>query len=159
MPPVQHDSENEVREKRSAPDSAQKLPGPSVGVLTFHMIQEETAGEEGDHAEETPSSPLCSGQQLSTEQYRMKTPAKAARGTGRRGPSEKSSPGYLDLCQAPQRSKVVRGDFRQRRCGGACVTYLYTCVYQMLEAPVLGSVAHEPRVHEIQAPVLRSLSE
>ena len=31
------------------------------------MIEEETAGEDGDHAEETSSILLCSGQQLSTE--------------------------------------------------------------------------------------------
>ena len=54
-------------EKRPAPDSAQELPGPSVGVLPLHMIEEETVGEDGDHAEETPSSPPCSGQQLSAE--------------------------------------------------------------------------------------------
>jgi len=47
---VQHDSEAEVGEKRRAPDSAQELPGPSVGVLPLHMIEEETAGEDGDHA-------------------------------------------------------------------------------------------------------------
>ena len=62
LPSVQHDSEDAVREKRPAPDSAQELPGPSVGVLPLHMIEEETAGEDGDHAEETPSSPPCSGQ-------------------------------------------------------------------------------------------------
>jgi len=66
----------------------------------------------------------------------MYTPAKVARGAGRRGPSERS-PGYLDLCQAPQRSEVVRGDFGPRRCGGACFTYLHTFVYQMLAAPTL----------------------
>jgi len=38
-------------------NSAQELPGPSVGVLPLHMIEEETAGEDGDHAEETPNSP------------------------------------------------------------------------------------------------------
>ena len=54
-------------EKRPAPDSAQELPGPSVGVLPLHMIEEETAGEDGDHAEETPSSPPCIGQHLSAE--------------------------------------------------------------------------------------------
>ena len=59
------------------------------------MIEEETAGEDGDHAEETPSSPPCSGQQLSAEQYRMNTPAKATRGAGRRGPSVKVSQGIL----------------------------------------------------------------
>ena len=53
------------------------------------MIEEETAGEDGDHVEETPSSPPCSGQQLSAEQYRMNTPAKAARGAIRRGPCVK----------------------------------------------------------------------
>jgi len=41
---VQHDSEAKVGEKRLAPDSAQELPGPSVGVLPLHMIEEETAG-------------------------------------------------------------------------------------------------------------------
>ena len=80
LPSVQYDSEAEVGEKRPAPDSAQELPGPSVGVLPLHMIEEETAGEDSDHAEKTPSSPPCSGQQLSAEQYRMNTPAKAARG-------------------------------------------------------------------------------
>jgi len=88
LPSVQHDSEAEVGEKRPATDSAQELPGPYVGVLPLHMIGEETAGEDGDHAKETPSPP-CSGQQLSAEQYRMNTPAKEARGAGRRGPSVK----------------------------------------------------------------------
>jgi len=87
LPSVQRDSEAKVGEKRLAPDSAQELPGPSVGVLPLHMIEEETAGEDSDHAEETPSSPPCSGQHLSAEQYGMNTPAKAARGAGRRGPS------------------------------------------------------------------------
>ena len=41
---VQHDSEAKVGEMRLAPDSAQELPGPSVGVLPLHMIEEETAG-------------------------------------------------------------------------------------------------------------------
>jgi len=80
LPSVKHDSEAEVGEKRLAPDRAQELPNPSVGVLPLHMIEEETADEDGDHAEETPSSPPCSGQQLSAEQYGMNTPAKAARG-------------------------------------------------------------------------------
>ena len=62
LPSVQHDSEAAVGEKRPAPDSAQELPGPSVGMLPLHMIEKETAGEDGDHAEETPSSPPCSGQ-------------------------------------------------------------------------------------------------
>jgi len=75
---VQHDSEVAVGEKRLAPDSAQELQGASVGVLSLHMIEEETAGEDCDHAEETPSSPQCSRQQLSAEQYRMNTPAKTA---------------------------------------------------------------------------------
>ena len=48
-----------------------------------------------------------------------------------------SSPGYLDLCQAPQRSEVVRGDFGQRRCGGSCVAYVHACLFQMLAAPAL----------------------
>ena len=39
-------------EKCPAPDSAQELPGPSAGVLPLHMIEEETAGEDGDHATE-----------------------------------------------------------------------------------------------------------
>jgi len=52
LPSVQHDSEAEVGEKRPAHDSAQELPGPSVGVLPLHMIEKETAGEDGDHAEE-----------------------------------------------------------------------------------------------------------
>ena len=37
------------------------------------------------HTEETPSSPPRIGQQFSAEQYGMNTPAKAARGTSRRG--------------------------------------------------------------------------
>ena len=78
LPSVQHDSEVAVGEKRPAPDSARELPGPSVGVLPLHMIEEENAGEDSDHAEETPSSPPCSGQKLSAEQYGMNTPAKAA---------------------------------------------------------------------------------
>eukprot|EP00277_Geminigera_cryophila_P047890 CAMPEP_0173064908 /NCGR_PEP_ID=MMETSP1102-20130122/5289_1 /TAXON_ID=49646 /ORGANISM="Geminigera sp., Strain Caron Lab Isolate" /LENGTH=191 /DNA_ID=CAMNT_0013932051 /DNA_START=11 /DNA_END=582 /DNA_ORIENTATION=+ len=89
LPSVQHDSEAAVGEKRPAPDSAQELPGPSVGVLPLHMIEEETAGEDGDHADETPSSPPCSGHHLSAEQYGMNTPAKAARGASRRGPCVK----------------------------------------------------------------------
>ena len=37
LPSVQHDSETAVGEKRPAPDSAQELPGPSVGrVATSH---------------------------------------------------------------------------------------------------------------------------
>ena len=36
LPSVQHDSEAEVGEKRPATDSAQELPGPSVGVLPLH---------------------------------------------------------------------------------------------------------------------------
>jgi len=63
LPSVQHDSETAVGEKRLAPNSVQELPGPSVGVLPLHMIEDETAGEDGDHGEETPSSPPCSGQQ------------------------------------------------------------------------------------------------
>jgi len=78
-----------VGEKRLAPDSAQELPGPSVGVLSLHMIEEETAGEDSDHTEETPSSPPCSGHHLSAEQYGMNTPAKAVRGASRRGPCVK----------------------------------------------------------------------
>jgi len=62
LPSVQHDSEAKVDKNRLAPDSAQELPGPSVGVLPLHMTEEETAGEDSDHVEETPSSPLCSGQ-------------------------------------------------------------------------------------------------
>jgi len=58
---AEHDSEAEVGEKRQAPDSAQELPGPSVDVLSLHMIEEETVGEDGGHAEETPSSAPCSG--------------------------------------------------------------------------------------------------
>jgi len=69
LPSVQHDSEAEVGEKSLTPDSAQELPGPSVGVLPLHMIEEEIAGEDGDHAEETPISPLCSEQQLSVNEY------------------------------------------------------------------------------------------
>jgi len=90
LPSVQHDSEAEVGEKRPAPDIAQELPGPSIDVLPqSHMIEEETAGEDSDHAEETPSSPPCSGQQLGAEQYGMNTPTKVARGACRRGPSVK----------------------------------------------------------------------
>ena len=74
MPSVQHDSEAAVGEKRLAPDNAQDLPGPSVGVFPLHMIEEETTGEDGDHA----SSPPCSGQELSVAQYGMNTLAKAA---------------------------------------------------------------------------------
>ena len=66
------------------------------------MIEEETAGEDSDHAEETPSSPPCSGQQLSAEQYGMNTPAKAARGASRRGPCEKSEPGAKGVYVLPQ---------------------------------------------------------
>ena len=57
LPTVQHDSEAELRDKRPAPDSAEELPGPSVGAfkLPIHMIEEETAGEDGDHREEMPS--------------------------------------------------------------------------------------------------------
>ena len=40
LPSVQHDSEATVGEKRPAPDSAQELPGPSVGVLPLHVIEE-----------------------------------------------------------------------------------------------------------------------
>jgi len=72
LPSVHHDSEPALREKRPAPDSAQELPGPSVCVLSLHMIEEETAGEDGDHVEETPRPP-CSGQHLSAEQYGMHT--------------------------------------------------------------------------------------
>jgi len=61
LPFVQYDSEVAVGEKRPATDSAQELPGPSVGVLPLHMIEEETRGEDGDHTEETPNSPPCSG--------------------------------------------------------------------------------------------------
>jgi len=57
-------------EKRLTLDSAQEFPGPSIGVLPLHMIEEETTGEDGDHTEETPSSPPCSGQMLSADQYR-----------------------------------------------------------------------------------------
>ena len=64
---VQHDSEAAVGEKRPTPDSTQEFPGPSVGVLPLHMIEEKTAGEDGNHTEETPNSPPCSGQHLSTE--------------------------------------------------------------------------------------------
>ena len=68
-----------------------------------------------------------------------------------------SSPGYLDLCQAPQRSEVVRGDFGQRRCGGACVTYVHTCVYQMLAAPALDlrkkNCAHAQSLFELPIPI------
>ena len=64
---VQHDSEVEVGEKHPALESAEELPGPSVGVLPLHMIEEETSSEDDDHAEETPNSPPHSGQQLSTE--------------------------------------------------------------------------------------------
>jgi len=44
LPFVQHDSEAAVGEKCPAPDSAQELQGPSVGVLPLHMIEEETTG-------------------------------------------------------------------------------------------------------------------
>jgi len=76
LPSVQHDSETAVGEKRPAPDSGQEFQGPSVGVLPLHMIEEDTTGEDGDPVEETPSSPPCSGQYLSAEQYGMNTPAK-----------------------------------------------------------------------------------
>ena len=46
LPTVQHDSQAEVGDKRPAPDSAEELPVPSVGVLPLHMIEEETAGED-----------------------------------------------------------------------------------------------------------------
>ena len=46
LPSVQHDSEAKVGEERPAPHSAQELEGPSVGVLSLHMIEEEPAGED-----------------------------------------------------------------------------------------------------------------
>ena len=85
MPSVQHDSEAAVGEKRPAPDSAKELSGPSVGVLPLHMIEKETAGEDGDqdpavHRVVDSSSPVL---------YGMNTPATAARGASRRGPCAK----------------------------------------------------------------------
>ena len=95
-------------EKRPAPDSAQELPGPSVDVLSLHMIEEETAGEDGDHAEEMPSSPPCSGQQLSAEQYRMNAPAQAARGARRRGPCVKVLQGIWTFVKLLKDPKLFR---------------------------------------------------
>ena len=65
MPSVKHDSE--VQWERSV--QYLTVLRSSVGVLLLHMIEEETVGEDGDHAEETPNSPPCTGQHLSTEQY------------------------------------------------------------------------------------------
>jgi len=53
LPFPQYDSEAAVGEKRPAPDSAQELPGPSVGVLPLHMIEEETVSEDGNHAQQS----------------------------------------------------------------------------------------------------------
>ena len=64
-----------------------------------------------------------------------------------------SYPWYLDLCQAPQRSEVVRGDFGQRRCGGACVTYIYICIFVCMYMNICAyTYAHihtctQPRIH------------
>ena len=94
-PTVQHDSAVEVGgDKRLAPNSAEELPVLSVRALHLSMIEEETAGDdmieeetagEETAGEETPSSPPCSGQELSAEQYGMNTPGKAARGGSSRG--------------------------------------------------------------------------
>jgi len=61
LPSCQHDSEVKVGDK--APSSADKFR--VLGTLPLSMIEEETAGENDDRGEETPSSPPCSGQQLS----------------------------------------------------------------------------------------------
>ena len=66
------------------------------------MIEEETAGEDGDHAEETPSSPPCSA-----EQYGMNTPAKAARGASRRGPCVKVPQVILSFVKRLKDPKIV----------------------------------------------------
>jgi len=130
LPSVQHDSEAEVVKKRLAPDSAQELPGPSVGVLPHHMIEGETVGEDDDHAEETPSSPPCSGHQLSAEQYGMNTPAKVARGAGRRGPSAKVPQGIWTFVKRLKDLKSF-GETLDKDAVEGRVTYLHTCVYQM----------------------------
>ena len=76
----------------------------------------------------------------------MNTPTKAARGASRGGPCVKVPQGIsVDLCQAPQRSEVVRGDFGQRRCGGACFTNVHTCVYQMFGVSVGGGGGSKSR--------------
>ena len=108
LPSDQYDSETEVVEKRPAPGSAQALPGPSVGVLPLHMIEEETPGEDCDHLEEKPNSPPCSGQQFSEEQYRMNTPAKAIQGTDRRGPSVKVPQGILTFVKRLKDPKLFK---------------------------------------------------
>jgi len=125
LPSVQHDSEAEVGEKRLAPNSAQELPGPSVGVLPLHMIEEETTGEDGNHAEETQNSPPCSGQ-LSVEQYGMNTTAEAGRGAGRRGPSVKVPQGIWTFVKRLKDPKLF-GRFWTKTL---CVFYLspHMCV-------------------------------
>jgi len=129
LPSVQHDSEPEVGEKRLAPDSAQELPGPSVGMLPLHMIQEETVCEDRDHAEETPSSPPCSGQQLSAEQYGMNTPAKTARGAGRRGLAVKSFPRVSRPLSSASKIQSCLGRFWTKTLWrGVCYLSTHMCV-------------------------------
>jgi len=129
LPSVQHDSEAEVGEKCLAHDSAQELLGPSVGVLPLHMIAEGTAGEDSDHAEETPSSPPYSGQQLIAEQYRMNTPAKAARGAGRRGPSVKVRQGILTFVKRLKDPKLFGEIFDKDAVEGRVLPiYTHVCI-------------------------------
>jgi len=159
LPSVQHDSEATVGEKRPAPDSAQELPGPSVGVLPLHMIEEETAGEDGDHAEETPSSPPCSGQQLSAEQYGMNAPAKAARGASRRGPCVKVPQDIWTFLKRLEDPKLLREILDKDAVEGrALPMYTHVCIkcWQLLHLTynskksswkTSNRVAHAKKVH------------
>jgi len=128
LPSVQHDSEAAVGEKRPTPDSTQELPGPSVGVLSLHMIEEETAGEDSDHAEETPTSPPCSAHQFSAEQYGMNTPAKAARGAGRRGPCVKVPQSFFTFVKHLKVPKLF-GEILDKDAVEGRVLPIYICIF------------------------------
>jgi len=163
LPSVQHDSEAAVGENRPAPDSAQELPGPSVGVLPLHMIEEETAGEDGDQADETPSSPPCIGHHLSAEQYGINTPAKAARGASRRGPFVKVPQGIWTFVKRLKDPKLF-GEILDKDAVEGRVLPMYTlfCIkcWQLLHLTydskksrwkTSNGVAHAKRVHSDDA--------
>ena len=127
LTPLLGESPGFVFLKRPAPDSAQELPGPSVGVLPLHMIEEETAGEDGDHADETPTSPPCCGHHLSAQQYGMNTPAKAARGASRRGPCVKVSQGIWTFVKRLKDPKLF-GEILDKDAVEGRVLPMYTLV-------------------------------
>jgi len=111
------------------------------------------------HTEETPSSPPRIGQQFSAEQYGMNTPAKDARGAGKRGPSVKGSQGIWTSVKRLKDPKLFREILDKEAVEGRVLPiYIHVCIkcWQLLHLTYNSKkcswktsnwVAHAKKVH------------